>query len=138
MLKVNLSRKQLGWRLIVVAALTVALVSGAIVPQIDTASAEDASPVRNLPNPDPTTVEKGVTLNVTVTFTAPGDDFNSIGLTDEVPAGWTIQVDPNWCNPVADAVKITGNQSEFAWFGPYSSGQAFTALYKDCWRCPNI
>jgi len=50
MMKVSLSRKQLGWRLIVVAALTVALVSGAIVPQIDTVSAQ-TSVSRNLPNP---------------------------------------------------------------------------------------
>jgi len=129
MVKVSLSTKQLGWRLILVAALTLALVSGAIVPQIDTASAQ-AGPSRDLPGPDPTTVERGVTLDVIATFTAPSDGFNSIGLTDEVPAGWTIQVDKTWCDPVADAVNIIGNQSEFAWFGPYSSGQEFTALYK--------
>jgi hypothetical protein len=129
MLKLDLSRKQLGWRLIVVAALVVALMSGAIVPQLDTASAQ-TSPSRNLPGPDPTTVERGVTLDVIVTFTAPSDAFNSIGLVDQVPTGWTIQVDKTWCNPVADAVNIVGNQSEFVWFGPYGSGQAFTALYK--------
>jgi len=130
MLKGSLSRKQLWWRLIVVATLVVAMVSGAIVPQIDTASAQSAGPVRNLPAPDPTTVERGVTLDVIVTFTAPGDDFNAIGLTDDVPDGWTIQVDKTWCNPAADQANIVGNQSQYVWYGPYSSGQTFTAQYK--------
>jgi len=129
MLKLDLSRKQLGWRLIVVAALFVALVSGAIVPQIDTASAQ-SGPVRNLPDPDPTTVERGVTLDVTVTFTAPSDAFNAVGLTDNVPTGWTIQVNKTWCTPTADQANIVGNQSQYMWYGPYSSGQVFTALYK--------
>jgi len=130
MLKVSLSRKQLGWRLIVVAALVVALISGAIVPQIDIASAQSAGPVRNLPAPDPTTVERGVTLDVIVTFSAPNDDFNAIGLTDNVPTGWTIQVNKTWCTPAADQANIAGNQSQYMWYGPYSSGQVFTALYK--------
>ena len=129
MLKSDLGNKQLGWRLIVVAALVVALVSGAIMPQIDTASAQ-TSVSRNLPDPDPTTVERGVTLDVFVTFTAPNDDFNSIGLTDDVPAGWTIQVDKTWCTPNANQANIVGNQSQYVWYGPYSSGQTFTAQYK--------
>jgi hypothetical protein len=103
------------------------------VPQIDTASAQTAGPVRNLPDPDPTTVEKGVTLDVIVTFTAPSDNFNAIGLTDDVPTGWTIQVDKTWCTPAADQANIVGNQSQYVWYGfpsGYSSGQEFTALYK--------
>jgi hypothetical protein len=115
--------------LIVVAALVVALVSGAIMPQIDTASAQ-AGPSRDLPDPDPTTVERGVTLDVIVTFTAPGDDFNAIGLTDNVPTGWTIQVDKTWCTPNADYANIVGNQSQYIWTGPYSNGQVFTARYE--------
>jgi len=129
MFKLSLSRKQLGWRLIVVAALVVALISGAIVPQIDTVSAQ-TSVSRNLPNPDPTTVERGVTLDVTVTFTAPGDAFNSIGLVDEVPAGWEIEVNPSWCTPNADFSNIAGDEAQYLWYGPYSSGQTFTAQYK--------
>jgi len=129
MVKVSLSRKQLGWRLIVIAALVVALVSGAIVPQIDTASAQ-AGTSRDLPGPDPTTVERGVTLNVTVTFTAPNDDFNSIGLVDQVPAGWEIEVDKTWCTPDADYANIVGNQSQYIWIDPYSSEQVFTARYE--------
>jgi len=130
MMKVSLSKKQLGWRLILVVALTLALVSGVIVPQIDTASAQSAGPVRNLPDPDPTTVERGVTLDVVVTFTAPNDDFNAVGLTDNVPTGWTIQVDKTWCTPNADQANVVGNQSQYMWYGPYSNGQVFTALYK--------
>jgi len=129
MMKVSLSRKQLGWRLIVVAALVVALVSGAIVPQIDTASAQSASPMRNLPDPDPTTVESGATFNVSVTFTATDNDFGA-ALTDNVPAGWTIQVDKTWCTPNAQQANIAGNQSQYMWYGAYSSGQIFTAIYQ--------
>jgi hypothetical protein len=65
-----------------------------------------------------------------VTFVAPDDDFNSIGLADTVPAGWAIQVDKTWCTPNADAEWVAGNTAQYAWFGPYNQGQAFTALYK--------
>jgi len=130
MRKSGLNNKRLGWRLILLAALVLALVSGAIVPQIDTASAQESNPIRNLPNPDPTTVERGVTLDVMVTFASPGDDFNAITLTDNVPTGWTIQVDTSWCTPAADYSNIVGNQSQYMWYGPYNSEESFTALYK--------
>lgn len=130
MRKSGLNNKRLGWRLILLAALVLALVSGAIVPQIDTASAQESNPIRNLPNPDPTTVERGVTLDVMVTFAAPGDDFNAITLTDNVPTGWTIQVDTSWCTPAADYSNIVGNQSQYMWYDPYNSEESFTALYK--------
>jgi len=70
------------------------------------------------------------TFDVTVTFTAPDDNFNSIGLEDSVPAGWAIQSNAAWCTPNANFVNIVGDQVQYAWFGPYSSGQTFTALYK--------
>ena len=132
MTKLGLSKKQFGWRLLVVAVLVVALAGGVLVPQIDTASAVGANPIRDLPDPDPTTVASGVavTLDVIVTFTAPSDALNSIGIVDTVPAGWTIEVNAAWCTPEADATSITGDDAEYAWFGPYSSGQTFTAMYK--------
>ena len=72
----------------------------------------------------------GDTFNVTVTFTAPVDNFNSIGLTDLAPAGWTVAVNKSWCSPVADEVTNHGNKVEIAWYGPYSSGTNFSATYK--------
>jgi len=71
----------------------------------------------------------GATFDVTVTFTAPADQFNSIGLADNVPTGWAIQGNVAWCAPNADFVNIVGDQVQYGWFGPYSSGQTFTAVY---------
>jgi len=86
--------------------------------------------VRNLPD----VVERGETFNVTVTFTAPEDKFNSIGLTDFCPDGWNVTVDETWCTPPAEAVLATGNKAEIAWFGEpgvgFDNGTSFSALYK--------
>jgi len=85
-----------------------------------------ANPVRALPD----TVERGGTFNVTVNFTAPGDDFNSISVTDFAPAGWNVTVDKTWCQPKATNVKPTDNMAELTWNGPYGNGTNFTAMYK--------
>ena len=96
------------------------------IPIVKT-SALTANPIRDLPDQ----VERGQSFNVTITFTAPQDDFNSIGLTDIVPAGWTIEADASECTPAANAVKVTPeeNKVEIVWYGPYSAGQSFTAVY---------
>jgi len=86
-----------------------------------------ANPVRALP----ATVEKGETFNVTVTFSAPSDDFRLISLSDFAPTGWNVTVDGAWCQPEATMVKATGNQSELGWYlSSYPNGTNFTALYK--------
>jgi hypothetical protein len=72
----------------------------------------------------------GATFDVTVTFMAPDDEFNAIGLADTVPAGWTIQSDKTWCTPEANFANVAGGEVQYTWFGPYSSGQTFTVLYK--------
>ncbi len=72
----------------------------------------------------------GATFNVTITFTAPAGDFNAIGLEDNAPAGWTVAVDKTWCLPNANqAPAPVGSQIQYAWYGPYDSGQTFTAIY---------
>ena len=116
------------WRLILAAMIALVLVSSALVPLTDTALAQPVNPLRSF-SPD-AQVLPGETFDVTVTFTAPADDFNSVGIADTVPAGWAIQVDANWCTPVADAASITGDDAEYALFGPYSSGEPFTAIYR--------
>jgi hypothetical protein len=88
-----------------------------------------ANPVRTLP----ATVERGKTFNVTITFTAPADNFNAIGLTDNAPDGWNVAVNAAWCTPNADAVTATGNKAEISWFGApvgFSKNTSFTAVYK--------
>jgi uncharacterized repeat protein (TIGR02543 family) len=79
----------------------------------------------------PVAVTKGQTFPVAITFTAPANDFNAIGLNDLVPAGWTITLDEAGCEPDADQSNVTiGNEAQYVWNGPYSSGTAFTAVYQ--------
>ena len=110
-----------------VATLVLVLLCISAVLQSGIASAQNANPARGLPNAP---VQRGETFDVTITFISPYDNFNAIGLIDEVPAGWNIQVDTTWCTPNADQANEVGNQSQYAWYGPYSSGESFTALYK--------
>ena len=86
----------------------------------------DINVVRDIPSQ----VVRGETFEVTVTFTAPEDEFNAIGLTDFAPDGWDVTVDRSWGTPNAGAVKATNNKAEIAWYGPYDKDTAFTAVYK--------
>ena len=97
----------------------------ALVP-LGIALAQEANSGRVLPD----MVQGGETFDVTVTFTAPADNFNAVGLSDLCPDGWNVTLDEAWCTPNVEFVKATGNKAEFMWFGPYESGTAFTALYK--------
>ena len=75
-------------------------------------------------------VSPGQTFYVRVTFTAPFDDFNAIGLVDSAPAGWTIQSNVSACLPDANSANIDGNQVNYIWFGPYAAGSTLTAQYQ--------
>jgi len=115
---------------VVVAFVTImALMAVALMP-VDMALGQEANPSRILPE----TVERGDKFNVTVTFTAPADEFNGIGLTDLCPDGWKVEVDAAWCTPTADTFTEKGNKAEIAWFGEpgvgFDNGTSFTALYK--------
>ena len=116
-------------RLLSLFVVIVALMAVAVMP-VAIALAQEASPDRVLPD----TVHKGETFDVIVTFTAPVDQFNSIGLTDLCPDGWNVTVDETWCTPNADAFSAMGNKAEIAWFGEPEVGFAkdisFSALYK--------
>ncbi len=87
-------------------------------------SVDDA--IRHLP----VVASKGQTFDVIITFTSPSDEFNSAGLSDFAPDGWTVQVDDSWCTPPADDSFVTGNRSDYLWYGPYDSGQTFSTLFK--------
>jgi len=116
-------------RLSLVATLVLVLLCISAVLQSGIASAQNANPARDLPDAP---VQRGVNFDVIVTFTASSNDFNAIGLIDNVPADWAIQADTTWCTPSADYAKYGSplNQAEYVWFGPYDIGQEFTALYK--------
>jgi len=116
-------------KLLVVFVTVAALMAAALMP-LDTALAQEANPNRTLPE----TVERGQTFDVTVTFTAPEDKFNAIGLADLAPDGWDVTIDTMWSNPSADAVLATDNKAEIMWFGEPGVGFAkdisFSVLYK--------
>jgi predicted secreted protein len=112
-------------RLFVAFVTIMALMAVALMP-LDMALGQEANTGRVLPD----TVQRGEVFDVTVTFTAPADNFNAIGLTDNAPDGWNVQVDETWCTPNADFVKATGNKAEIMWFGPYAKGTNFSVMYK--------
>jgi len=107
----------------------VALMLIALMP-LGIALGQEASPGRVVPD----AVHSGETFDVTVSFTAPVDKFNAVGLTDLAPDGWDVTVDEAWCTPNADAVLATGDKAEISWFGELDVGFdkdiSFTALYK--------
>jgi len=85
----------------------------------------------------PATVQQGETFEVTLTFTAPADEFNSIAVRDTGPDGWnaTVNKEWSWINGIhepADAVNATGNRASLTWSaqGGYPNGTNFTAMYK--------
>jgi len=116
-------------RLVVAFVTIMALMAVALMP-VNMALGQEVNPERVLPH----TVKRGQTFDVTVTFTAPADEFNSIGLIDFCPDGWNVTVSAAWCTPTADTFTATGNKAEIGWFGePYvgfDNGTSFTALYK--------
>ena len=86
-----------------------------------------ASPVRDLLG----SVEAGADFTVTVTWTSPADNFNAIGLTDNANATASMAVSGNtgWCSPNANNLNPVNNTMEYMWFGPYSNGTTFRAVY---------
>jgi hypothetical protein len=114
-------------KLVLVVVLALVLASGALVPLNDTALAQSTNLSRSF-SPDDQ-VLRDESFDVIVTFTAPADEFNSIGLVDNVPVGWAIQVDTSWCTPNAAFSNIVSDEAQYVWIGPYNSGQVFTAIY---------
>ncbi len=115
-------------RLFIAFFTIMALMAVALMP-LDMALGQAVNPARTLPS----TVERGQTFNVTVTFTAPADNFNAIGLTDNAPDGWDVQVDAAWCTPNASVVTATGNKAEISWFGApvgFDNGTPFSVVYQ--------
>ena len=110
--------------IVLALVLTIALVLSIISTGVAQAA---ANPVRDMPE----SVEVGADFTVTITWTAPADNFNAIGLTDNANATANMAVSGNagWCSPNADAKTTVNNIIEYVWFGPYSIGTGFTAVY---------
>ena len=98
--------------LLVVIAIVCTLVVLIAVP----VSAGPANCLRDLP----AAVQPGQTFTVTVTFTAPASQFNSIGLTDNAPADWAVN--SSTCTPNASYANPDGNKMEYGWNGPTPLG----------------
>jgi hypothetical protein len=77
----------------------------------------------------PTMVLPGQTFNVTVTFAAPANDFNAIGLGDFAPPGWSVSANNTWNTPNSNTNLVTANRVDYIWDGPYTSGTNFTAIF---------
>ncbi len=78
----------------------------------------------------PVVVTRGQQFNVTVTFTAPANNFNAIGLSDLAPTGWTVTALNNLSTPNTNDLLVTGTKADLIWYGPYYQGNLFTAVYK--------
>ena len=113
-------------RVSVALLIVVALMAVAVMPVNIALGQPSANPTRILPDK----VYSGETFNVTVTFSAPGDNFTSISLTDLAPAGWNVTVNTAWCTPAAATAMGTGNETQFTWGGVSDEGASFAALYK--------
>ncbi len=109
-----------------VAFVTIVALMAAVLMPLDVALGQEGNATRVLP----ATVQRGETFDVTVTFTAPADQFNSIALRDTAPDGWNVTVDAAWCHPNAEFVKATGARASLIWYGPYDKGVDFTVMYK--------
>jgi hypothetical protein len=70
-------------------------------------------------------------IKVSIQFTVPVSDFNSIGIRDTAPAGWTVSVNSTWCTPVTsfDNTPET-NIAEYFWLASYAAGTVFTVVYE--------
>jgi hypothetical protein len=70
-------------------------------------------------------------IKVSIRFTVPVSDFNSIGIKDTAPAGWTVSVNSTWCTPVNgfDNIPET-NIAEYFWLSSYAAGTVFTVVYE--------
>jgi len=119
------------WVRLPVLLIACLMLTGLLLAQAPAIAVSDGLVVtRTLPD----TVEPGETFTVEVTFTAPEDDFNGIGLTDfapDVPSDWLVTANAAWCTPAADYINPIDNKAEIAWLLlSYPAGTAFTGVYK--------
>lgn len=79
----------------------------------------------------PAQVVRGTSFDIAITFSAPQDGFNAIGLSDVTAVDYlSIKVQSDRCEPNADYGKVKENKTEYMWLGPYVAGTPFTARYR--------
>jgi len=120
-------------QVVLIAGMLTALVAVGCTEPINGPSNDDNDPpvsdqpVRKLPD----LVKAGDEFEITVTFTSPADGFHAIGLTEIVPADWSVTLDLEWNDPEATLARSPEpEKAEYIWEGPYPVGQEFTAVYK--------
>ena len=70
-------------------------------------------------------------FKVTIQFTAPDNNFNSIGITDIAPDGWEVSVNTAWCTPAASFSNTPATDTaEYIWLSSFSAGTVFTVVYE--------
>jgi len=113
-------------RLLRLVALLLLVAVVALPVTIAVGQGEGPDPTRDLP----AVGERGEQFNVIVTFHAAADDFHAPCFIEWVPAGWSLSVSKDWCNPRPVGAKVTGNMIEYGWLGSWDNGTNFTVLYK--------
>ncbi|MDY6834934.1 MAG: cohesin domain-containing protein [Chloroflexota bacterium] len=94
---------------------------------VQIAACSGVEPTRNLP---PYAAVDSF-FDVIITFAAPQEDFNAVGLTDVADDIYMVTtVDPEWCDPDAESAKAEDNRAEYVWFGPFEACTPFTAAYR--------
>ncbi len=114
-----------GVLLVLVVGSLLAMLVGALPVAAD--DAPEVNPVRSLP----ATVAPGDEFDVTVSFTIPVGGFEGMVLQERAPAGWTVSVDQEWCEPEAEEAAIfEPGVAAYSWYSQYQEGTEFTAMYR--------
>jgi len=113
---------------ILVGCLLVMLIGLLIPPVASGAVTGDLAVTRDLPD----TVQPGEEFEVTLTFTAPADNFNTVGLGDIPPSGsvWPATVEKADVIPSTVFAGVVSGTVTVLWVASFRSGQVFTVPYK--------
>ena len=122
------ARAKIIWHITIVFTILIALASGVLLPKgTNTALADDLVVTRQLPS----TVSQGQTFDVTITFATNIDEFGQVGLEDQVPSGWTVDFNKDWCSPTAsDGTVSSSNIVKYIWIGNPPIVNPFNVVYK--------
>jgi len=111
--------------------LMVLMVLTAMISGLLPAVAEAANPALRLTRAlSAASVNAGDTVTVTVTFRAPDNVFNSIGLTENIPTNWTATLDETSVTPAPMTTSVANNTVNVIFDGPYASGTQFSVTYR--------
>jgi hypothetical protein len=104
--------------------------AGSAESGLDSAAAQTQTYNVSVTRTLPAAVYPGLSFDVTLTFSAPGNELNAIGLSDLAPSGWTVETDDSWNSPPSNAHNVTANRADFMWYGPFDNGTVLRAVYQ--------